>query len=97
MTSKPKNHYLLSLIFIMFGALFLLNNLGFASFDLTIETWWPLILVALGLHQLVASRFTNLFSLILLLVGGCLQLQATQYLVVPATSNKNDWEITLIM
>ncbi|WP_407926902.1 LiaF transmembrane domain-containing protein [Capillibacterium thermochitinicola] len=52
-----------------------MNNLGIASFVLTFGTWWPLLFVVIGLHQLVSSRFTNLFSLILLFVGGALQLR----------------------
>ena len=94
MTSKPKNHYLLAFIFIIIGALFLLNNLGFASFDLTIGTWWPLILIVLGLHQLVASRFTNLFSLILLLIGGCLQLR--QLGLIDSAQLRLGWPLLLI-
>ena len=53
----------------------ILNNLGVTSFDLTIGTWWPLILVIIGLQQLFSSRFTNLFPLILILIGVALQLR----------------------
>lgn len=74
MTGSPKNHFFLAFLLIFFGLLILLNNIGVASFDLTFGTWWPMILVILGLHQLLSSRFTNLFSFILLFVGGSLQL-----------------------
>ncbi|NLW55477.1 MAG: cell wall-active antibiotics response protein [Firmicutes bacterium] len=75
MSGTPKNHFFLAFLLIFFGLLMLLNNLGVASFNLTFGTWWPLLLVIIGLHQLVSSRFTNLFALILLFVGGSLQLR----------------------
>lgn len=75
MSDTPKNHFFLAFLLIFFGLLILLNNLGVASFDLTFGTWWPLLLIVIGLHQLLSSRFTNLFAFVLLFVGGSLQLR----------------------
>lgn len=75
MSATPKNHFFLAFLLIFFGLLILLNNLGVASFGLTFGTWWPLLIVVIGLHQLVSSRFTNLFALVLLFVGGSIQLR----------------------
>ncbi|NLM37328.1 MAG: cell wall-active antibiotics response protein [Firmicutes bacterium] len=75
MSGVPKNHFFLASLLIFFGLLLLLNNLGIASFVPTFGTWWPLLLVVIGLHQLVSSRLTNLFSLILIFLGGALQLR----------------------
>jgi hypothetical protein len=75
MTGSPKNHLFLAILLIILGLLILFNNLGVASFDLTLGTWWPLLLIIIGLQQLVSSRFTNLFALVLLFLGVTFQLR----------------------
>lgn len=94
MASRSKNNYLLAGILIVLGILFLLNNIGFASLDLTIGTWWPLILIILGLQQLFASRFTNLFSWFLIFVGVSLQLH--QLGLIDSVQLKLCWPLLLI-
>lgn len=75
MTGSSKNHLFLAFLLIIFGLLILLNNLGAVSIDLTLGTWWPLLLIILGLQQLVSSRFTNLFALVPLFLGATFQLR----------------------
>jgi len=95
MASSPKNHLFLAFILIFFGLLILLNNLGVASFDLTLGVWWPLILIVSGLHQLFSSRFTNLFAFILLFLGGAFQLR--QLGLIDAAQFRVVWPLLLIL
>lgn len=45
-------------VFLLFGVLFLLNNLGLIYFNLWdfIADWWPLVLVILGLSIILKRR-----------------------------------------
>jgi uncharacterized membrane protein YhhN len=49
-----KGNILAALVLIIVGTLFLLNNLGFTNLSLgrLISTWWPAILVVVGLGLL---------------------------------------------
>lgn len=95
MTSNPRGPKVFALIFIIIGALMILNNLGVTSFDLTIGTWWPLILVIIGLQQLFSSRFTNLFPLIIILIGVALQLRQLE--LIEAAQLRLGWPLLLIL
>jgi uncharacterized membrane protein YhhN len=46
------------LILILLGALFLANNLGYTSLSLgrLISTWWPAILIVVGISMLLRDR-----------------------------------------
>jgi Domain of unknown function (DUF5668) len=50
----PMRPYLPAVILIVIGVMFLLQNLGIAgiNFGRLIATWWPLILIAVGLSML---------------------------------------------
>lgn len=48
--------YLGALILILFGVLLLLDNLGVADFGSMISTYWPLILILIGLSLLLRRR-----------------------------------------
>ncbi|MCC3255281.1 DUF5668 domain-containing protein [Xanthomonas campestris pv. raphani] len=47
-----------ALFLITLGSLFLLDNLGLARFDLgqLVSTWWPALLIAAGVRQLLRYR-----------------------------------------
>lgn len=49
-----KSHVVAALLLIVVGTLFLLNNLGYTNVSLTrvLVTWWPAILVVVGLGLL---------------------------------------------
>jgi uncharacterized membrane protein YhhN len=49
-----KGNVVAALVLIVVGTLFLLNNLGFTNLSLgrLISTWWPAILVVVGLGLL---------------------------------------------
>ena len=50
--------HLSAIILIALGALFLLQNLGLLDLDLgrLLSTWWPLILIAVGVGMLFRRR-----------------------------------------
>lgn len=49
-----KSNLVAALVLIVIGTIFLLNNLGYADLSLTrlLATWWPAILIAVGLGLL---------------------------------------------
>ncbi|KAB7770048.1 LiaF transmembrane domain-containing protein [Xanthomonas maliensis] len=52
------NRLIPALFLIVLGTLFLLNNLGLSHMDLggLIAIWWPVMLVAAGIRQLLRKR-----------------------------------------
>jgi hypothetical protein len=48
--SAHRRPYLGALILITLGILFLLDNLGIADFGTIISTYWPLILIIIGIR-----------------------------------------------
>lgn len=51
---RMKSHVIAALILILVGLLFLANNLGWTNLSIgrLISTWWPAILVAVGVGML---------------------------------------------
>lgn len=47
-----------ALVLIVLGVLFLLNNLGYTNLSLgrLISTWWPVILIIVGVSLLLGNR-----------------------------------------
>jgi hypothetical protein len=69
------------LVLILFGVLFLLDQMGQLDFGEFIGRWWPLILVAVGLWQLVSSQFRELAGgLFLIVLGAIFQLAKLEVL-----------------
>ena len=63
------------LVLILLGVLFLLDQMGRVDFGDLISQWWPLILVAAGLWQLISSNFQELAGgLFLIVIGALFQL-----------------------
>ncbi len=63
------------LVLILLGVLFLLDQMGRVDFGDLISSWWPLILVAAGLWQLISSNFQELAGgLFLIVIGALFQL-----------------------
>ncbi len=59
------------LLIILIGVLFLLGNLDKLDFGEVFSTYWPLILIFIGLWHLVAHEFRSWgFGLFLIAVGG---------------------------
>ena len=63
------------LVLILLGVLFLLDQMGRVDFGDLISQWWPLVLVAAGLWQLISSNFKELAGgLFLIALGAIFQL-----------------------
>jgi len=60
------------LVLILLGVLFLLDQMGRVDFGDLISRWWPLILVAAGLWQLISSNFQEMAGGLFLIVLGAL-------------------------
>jgi predicted membrane protein len=68
-------------ILILLGVLFLLDQMGRTDFGDIISRWWPLILVAAGLWQLISSDFRELAGgLFLIALGAVFQLAKLEIL-----------------
>ena len=53
--NNNSNRFFWGAIFILIGALFLARNLGFINLHYTFRTYWPLIIVIVGVNILVKS------------------------------------------
>lgn len=63
------------LLIILVGVLFLLANLGKLDIEEVFSTYWPLIIVFIGLWHLVAHNFRDVgFGVILIVIGGFFML-----------------------
>ena len=53
----PRN-LIAAIVLITLGVLFLLNNLGYTNLSLgrLITTWWPVVLILVGLQLLLRDR-----------------------------------------
>jgi len=68
-------------ILILLGVFFLLDQMGRLDFGDLIGRWWPLILVAAGLWQLISSDFRELAGgLFLIALGALFQLAKLEIL-----------------
>ncbi len=67
--------YILGGILILLGTALLLDQYHVWTFGRIISTWWPLILIGLGISSLVSSRGSSLSGYMLLLIGGIFQAQ----------------------
>ena len=69
------------LVLILLGVLFLLDQMGRVDFGDLISQWWPLVLVAAGLWQLISSNFQELAGgLFLIGLGAIFQLSKLEIL-----------------
>jgi predicted membrane protein len=64
------------IVLVVVGGVFLLDELGMVAAGDLIATWWPMILVVVGVHGLITSSTRNLGALILLFLGVTFQADA---------------------
>jgi len=62
------------LLIILIGVLFLLGNLGKLDIGEVFSTYWPLILIFIGIWHLIAHDFRAGFGIILITIGGFFML-----------------------
>jgi hypothetical protein len=85
--------WLVGLILIGLGALFLLDQMGAVSAGEAIRRGWPLLIVAVGVLQLLTARRALLGPLIVILVG---LLLLAGSLDIPAFNAALFWPLALI-
>jgi len=83
------------LVLLVFGAGFLLDQLNVIEFGALLSTWWPLIIVAIAVIQLVTRSVAPAVSIFLLVVGGYLQLARLD--VLPFDLGQLFWPSLLIL
>ena len=76
--ASPRNssgRIMFGLLLILFGVLFLLDQMGKLDFGWIISQYWPLILVFAGIWHIVSNNFRNVGGgLLLIVIGGLFQL-----------------------
>ncbi|GIM27669.1 hypothetical protein CPJCM30710_03350 [Clostridium polyendosporum] len=70
-----KRKIFLGSIFIIVGIGLLLQQIGFWDFGQVISTWWPLILIAVGVGNLFADSDSKTLGIILILLGAWFQMR----------------------
>lgn len=70
--SKQRSQFVIAIVLIVLGVIFLLGNLGTINVDIgnLISDWWPLILILLGVIGLFQARGTPVGSIVLIVIGG---------------------------
>lgn len=90
-----KGKYLIAGILIFIGLGLLIEQFTYFSFGNIIGTWWPLIIVAVGLSQLMNNK-NSIFSASLLLLIGVL-LQANELEILPGGFWGTFWPLMFIL
>ena len=62
------------IVVIIIGASLLLSSLDLWNFGSIVSTWWPLIVVAVGVITFVNDRSAYVWALLLIAIGSVLQL-----------------------
>ncbi len=87
--------YFVGIILILLGAGFLLDQANVFEFNDIISTYWPSIIILLGISGLLQKRSSKFWNLIIILVGVLLQLDRIGYLEYNAF--RLFWPIVLIL
>lgn len=74
-------------LLVVTGLLFLLGNIGISVFSDILSVWWPLLVVALGVVIFLNNTRSWVFPLLVVVVGGLLQLDKLDIITV------NTWQI----
>ena len=74
--NKQRGQLIVALVLIALGVVFLMGNLDIIDVDIgdLISTWWPLILIALGVTGLFQARTAPIGSVFLIFIGGVFML-----------------------
>jgi len=83
MNDKPRTHgsMFVGIILVILGVIFLISKIGGHEIGDFVGTWWPLVLIFIGVQKLMSPGQSRLGSgLILLIIGIFLQLIALDFL-----------------
>ncbi len=69
--NKQRGQFIVALVLIALGVIFLLGNLDIIDVDIgdLVSTWWPLILIAIGVTGLFRARTAPIGSIFLIGIG----------------------------
>jgi predicted membrane protein len=70
-----QSKYIIAGLLILLGTALLLDQYHVWTFGKIISTWWPLILIGIGISSLVSSRGSSISGYMLLLIGAVFQAQ----------------------
>lgn len=79
---------------VVFGCLFLADQLGYVHFGAVFHTWWPAILVIAGLLSLIEKPASVFGPIIMLTVGVALLLRNLNYMKLESVWKL--WPVILI-
>jgi predicted membrane protein len=84
----------LGLAVVAIGVLYVLDNLGVLDAGSAIHRWWPLVIIAVGVSQLVTRSGSNVGPVVVIGIGSLLLLATTDALGEDAWSYV--WPVALI-
>lgn len=86
---------LIGIILVILGAAFLLDQLAIIKLGVLISTYWPLLLIAIGVYHLVKKNLSIISGLVLTLIGLYAQLKKLNLL--PPDTRKYFWPVSFIL
>jgi predicted membrane protein len=93
-TAVNPDRIIAGIAFVAFGALLLLQQMGYPMAGEVIGGWWPIVIVALGGAHFAASRGTRLGPFIVMMIG--LVLLARTLELVPGSMWGLVWPVVLV-
>lgn len=90
-----KSKIVLGSIFIIVGIGLLLQQMGFWNFSQIISTWWPLIIIAIGVGNLSADSNSKTLGIILILLG--LLFQIRELNIITHSITRYFWPLVIIV
>ncbi len=82
------------ILLIVFGGLFLADQMGVVSFGQTFAQWWPALLIIAGVLHLIERQSGTFLPVVLITVGTALLLSNLGYLQIDSVWRL--WPLALI-
>jgi predicted membrane protein len=76
------NKFYLGILFILIGIIAIFSQLGFWDVGNIISTWWPMILIGVGINQLSKRPVSKTSGIVLLLLGVVFQMRELDIITV---------------
>lgn len=90
-----KGKFTLGVIFILLGVAVLLQQLNIMDLSNIISTWWPSIIIAIGISKLLDDQISYTGAIIFIVIGVLLQLKRLDIITVSIA--KFFWPIVFII
>ena len=98
MAQRTGRNILGGLILLLIGLVFLLDNLKMIPPEFSLQDWWPLILILVGVFQLVQSRcFFHFSGWLLIFLGGVFLLTVQHRFGLEWDNIWRLWPVILIL